>query len=489
MSSTLLRASIKRCGRRNHVRYAATTAKAKPPGDISSVFPSLSGVEFVPLPERFTDLQKGLINGHESDIVDAWHRLLSDLEKETKEIQRLGHNIVPTADFEKDIGVDPLTNIPYFKSAELVQEIKKRGTVVIRNVVPRDEARNYKYMAEEYVKANPSVVGFPKDNISVYELYWSKSQLRARSHPNMLKAQIALMSLWQSVGEASELACQIPLMYADRLRIRYPGDSQFALGPHIDGGSIERWEDPEYAKVYKSIFDGNWEDYDAWDYRHRVNAITDMYGAGGACSMIRMFQGWLSISSTGVGEGSLRVYPLIKQATAYTILRPFFDVTNAQSFVAPSNSFPNTALGAGQELNSMTHPHLLLDSCMVNVPNVEPGDYVAWHCDGIHAVDKEHKGKEDSSVLYIPAVPLTKPNAQYLVRQRAAFQSLSPPPDFPDAGGVGESKFVGHGTEEDFMCEAGLQAAGFGSKPWDVNDAHDDVQRKLIAECNKIVFE
>ena len=39
----------------------------------------------------------------------------------------------------------------------------------------------------------------------------------------------------------------------------------------------------------------------------------------------------------------------------------------------------------------------------------------------IHAVDKMHAGKDDSSVLYIPACPLTEANAEYLVRQREAF--------------------------------------------------------------------
>ena len=29
------------------------------------------------------------------------------------------------------------------------------------------------------------------------------------------------------------------------------GDSSFTLGPHVDGGSTERWEDAEYRKVYR----------------------------------------------------------------------------------------------------------------------------------------------------------------------------------------------------------------------------------------------
>ena len=28
------------------------------------------------------------------------------------------------------------------------------------------------------------------------------------------------------------------------------GDTSFTLGPHVDGGSTERWEDEEYRKVY-----------------------------------------------------------------------------------------------------------------------------------------------------------------------------------------------------------------------------------------------
>ena len=46
----------------------------------------------------------------------------------------------------------------------------------------------------------------------------------------------------------------------------------------------------------------------------------------------------------------------------------------------------------------------------------------------IHAVDKIHVGKDDSSVMYIPACPLTEANAGYLVRQREAFfEGRSPP--------------------------------------------------------------
>jgi hypothetical protein len=78
---------------------------------------------------------------------------------------------------------------------------------------------------------------------------------------------------------------------------------------------------------------------------------------------------------------------------------------------------------------------------MIHIPEVRPGDYVAWHCDAIHATDKLHAGRGDSSVFYIPACPLTENNARYLVRQREAFLNGNPGPDFP--GAKRESEHVG----------------------------------------------
>lgn len=79
----------------------------------------------------------------------------------------------------------------------------------------------------------------------------------------------------------------------------------------------------------------------------------------------------------------------------------------------------------------------------------------------IHAVDKTHAGKSDSSVLYVPICPTTKANAEYVVRQRAAFRQGTPGPDFP--GGEGESRHVGRATEEyvrKYCDSRGVQAMG-----------------------------
>lgn len=274
------------------------------------------------------------------------------------------------------------------------------------------------------------------------------------------------------------------MSYADRFRIRNPGDGKFALGPHSDGGSLERWEDPEYSKVYQKILEGKWEQYDPFDAKHRVSAKMDYYNGAGACTMFRFFQGWLSMSDTGPGEGTLKLCPLLKHATAYLILRPFMTTGSISTLDAV---FPGSIPGACQEYNDDFHPDLSLSSMMVSVPHVQPGDYVAWHCDGIHAVDKEHMGSGDSSVLYIPACPVTPSNVDYLVKQRQAAVAYSPPPDFPGAGGAGELGFDG-ALDWSSLNEDGLQAMGMGSKKWDLTPTMSDGEKQVIGAANRVCF-
>jgi Protein of unknown function (DUF1479) len=78
-----------------------------------------------------------------------------------------------------------------------------------------------------------------------------------------------------------------PLAYADRVRIRQPGDAGFALGPHVDGGSVERWEPEGYGvgRVYSQIFDGKWEENDPWESSCRLPVQSDLYNGAGACTM------------------------------------------------------------------------------------------------------------------------------------------------------------------------------------------------------------
>jgi len=212
--------------------------------------------------------------------------------------------------------------------------------------------------------------------------------------------------------------------------------------------------------------------------------------------MFRMFQGWLSMSATGPGEGTLLVNPLFKLATVYYILRPFFEPRNGDReksgyldernwvLSEKQNSvLQGATMGCTQELNDVLHPHLELGKTMVHIPDVRPGDYVAWHCDSIHAVDKLHAGKGDSSVMYIPSCPLTEVNARYLVRQREAFLNGTPGPDFP--GGKGESEHVGRIRREDIESAGGEDALrAMGLARW---EAQLESEKEVVRVANSIV--
>jgi hypothetical protein len=403
---------------RNTTRNAATT-QSKREGDISDAFASLSGMQFKQLDPRFATLKQNLVAGNEEALQASWNRLLASLREEIPLIREQKSKVIPEIDFSTIDSASP----------ELRAEHKKRGVAVIRNVIPEQEVLDLKRELREYIAKNPHTKAFPPENPQVFELYWSPAQIKARSHPNLIKAQRFLMEFWKSKDPNALVSGSHPTIYADRLRMRLPGDARFALGPHVDGGSCERWEPEGYGKgrVYDEIWKGNWEAYDPWESSSRLSVSSDLYQGVGACSMFHMFQGWLSMSSTGPFEGTLLVNPLLSLATAYFLLRPFFspknpitvpqnstqpfppsylDASNWTLDLSPSNSWLQGATpGHGQELRHALHPHLDLPNTMVHMPRVAPGDYVSWHCDSIHAVDAVHAGKSDSSGSVHPLMP------------------------------------------------------------------------------------
>lgn len=321
------------------------------------------------------------------------------------------------------------------------------------------------------------------------------------------------MSYWHSLNPHTPLSTKHPISYADRLRMRLPGDAKFALGPHVDGGSVERWDEEGYGlgKVYDAVWKGKWEEFDPWEASCRLPVVSDLHQGVGACSAFRMFQGWMSLSNTRPFEGTLLVNPLLAKATAYYLLRPFFSpkrgvdpgaqtasdaITNSDDFLASDNWEMDTKQtswvhgatpGHGQELSHLLHPHLKLQKSMIHMPEVRPGDYVAWHCDTIHAVDKTHAGKSDSSVMYIPACPMTEDNVNYLVRQREKFINGTPSPDF--GGGAGESEHVGRVMPEDMPQLVGEEACqAMGLAEWDSGAPNLSPGEKVILDrANKIL--
>lgn len=460
-------------------------------GDISSVFASLGGGEATPLPDRFADIKTNIIRGREPAIQASWSRLLKALRSEIDHISSVGPDIIPSIEFSE---ISNQSRVQPFTAA-----LKKRGAAVIRGVVEPEVALGWKEDIRSYIRANPSTKAFPADNPAVYELYWSPGQVKARANANVLEAQRFLLSFWHSRDAAAPIDVRHPVSYADRVRIRQPGDAGFALGAHVDGGSVERWEPEGYGlgDPYATIFGGKFEEFDPWECSTRIKVESDLYNGAGACSMFRMFQGWMSMSRTGPGEGTLLVNPLFSLATSYFLLRPFFspknpdasrsgylDEANWQLDPVQNSLLQGATLGCTQELSDALHPHLELGKSMIHVPQVNPGDYVAWHCDSLHAVDKIHKGTGDSSVMYIPACPLTEANARYLARQRNAFLEGTPGPDFP--GGVGESEHSGRMGRSDVDAAGGAEGLrAMGLEEWSVSDAKTDKERSFLEGVNR----
>ncbi|KAM0559893.1 hypothetical protein ACHAPJ_003842 [Fusarium lateritium] len=445
----------------------------KAEGSIGNSFASLAGEKETLLPERYLGLKREIIGdkSNQEALVAAWARLTSRLAELADEIEEKQQRTIPEATYQE---------LAENSSPELIQRIRRCGSVVVRKTVSEDQALEWLDDVRGYIEQNPEVKGFPEDDKQVYEIYWSKAQQEARSHPQMLKTQAALLSIFTAAPDC-KISLASPLVYADRLRIRNPGDAKFALGPHMDGGSIERWEDPTYRQVFEKILTGNWEGYDAWEM-----------------GLFRSWQGWTSLSETGPTEGTLLVYPFIREHTAYLLMRPLFkpkkpksDFQDRKAYLAPDNweldldttNFPGSPHHRNQELNDETHPHLELLRTMVCMPKVYPGDSVWWHSDVIHAVESQHSGKNAAAVFYIPAVALTPKNAEYIRDQRATLLSGRPAPDFP--GGVGESEFKGRGTENDLLTVEGKE--GIGIIPFRLNDTMSETERSTRQAANAIL--
>ncbi|KAM5537853.1 hypothetical protein V8D89_008495 [Ganoderma adspersum] len=464
----------------------------KKEGTVAEFFENLV-TEGPPLPARFADLKKEMC-ADRGAIEHAWRAVLKELEDGTEEIAQRGNEMVMRVPFE---------DVQRGLSEEQLKTLKKTGVMIVTGGVPEKEALGWKQSLREYTAANKDgVKGAPPDKIVFYEIYNSKAQTLARTHPALIATQEYLLSLWHTSVPDTGVSVRTPISYFDRFRIRDPGPSVFTLGAHIDGGSIERWEDPAFRSVWKRVLEGGdaWKLHDSFDISPRLDAVQDLYNAPNQCSIFRPWQGWTALSHTGPGEGTLRVLPMLSLSTAYIILRPFFRLRSEYASKASTPAeiplqadawvldlenpeFPGSTPGKTQAITPATHPHLRIDKTVVSIPRVNPGDQVYWHTDLVHAVEADHNGAGDSSVMYIPAVPLTERNAAYLRDQRDTFLKGYPSPDFP--GGEGESRFVGRGTVDDITHTDGRRMLGF--EPFKYASFVNEGERKAITAANKIL--
>lgn len=310
----------------------------------------------------------------------SWVKVCSDLEAVTENLSTLGSASIPIFQMEdtRDHGL----------STEQRTQIKSRGCCVVRGVIPEADAKALFQDMKNMVAENPGKIpGWPVESPSMLRLYNSPTQIAVRTHPNQIQLQRTLNELFH---DASNETSPEPLSYTDAARIRPSGQPFLGLGPHIDAGSLCRWADPQYRKVYDSIFSGNPELHDAFDLDVRKNADQYLFKANAHSAVFRSFQGWTALTPASPSAGTLLLYPNISSVVAYVVLRPFFsppanaeDVLDANkwTFDPESSWFPGTMKDQSQRLSPSSHPHLRLQKCLTYIPKMKPGDTVWWHTD------------------------------------------------------------------------------------------------------------
>jgi len=418
------------------------------------------------LDSRFAEIKKIIIKPENVDEVrQSYARLLVALQKEADRIKSLARDVIPQIQWS-EIAANG-DRLP----SQVLQAARESGCLIVRGVIDRQTAIRWKDELRAYCLEHPKN-GRPS---SIWPYHWTRPQMQSRSHPDTIRVVNAVSMLWHPASDQTPVDLSSHVVYSDRFRIRYPEDGEGTLPPHQDNGSVERWEDPTYRKYYAKIFEGTWEEFDPWMLDDRVDANIDMYRDSPCQSGFRSLQGWLALSQTNVGEGTLRLVPKLKLVTAYIMLRPYF-MQGSDAFDDASSVFPGCVVKDGQFYpTEQFHPHLRLQDTMLNIPPIEPGDFVFWHCDQVHDVDRIHRGPKgkDSSVIYIPVAPLCDENIKNMMHHRTAFEQCKPIDDFPNEAknikdGV-EAQHVNHGARrENIMTEEGLRALGLA--PFDVSE-------------------
>ena len=553
----------------------------------------------MPLPSRFARIKRNLIAGHEAELEQCWARLIRALRTEVEHIEDLGAHLIPSIEFTD------VNNAA--QAARFGRDLHRYGVGVVRRVVPKTDADSMMHETVDYLDTltsggNNSVNGSrgnssksatngsrnhaaaangrrndspttataptstaipgPREAYNLkplrqdptcYDFFWTPAQVRARAHPNVLRAQRFMMGLWETTPD-DRLAIRLPITYVDRIRIhgtRAAGGngegasdgqrssaygsvqgSLSALGEQppqsaddwitalqssagiiaqVDNGSLERWEPDGYQRggTYDHVFHGQWEDYDPWESASRVPATMDLYNGYGACTIFRMFQGVLALST--IEPGMIRLLPSPKLATAYYLLRPFFSARTPapevrsgpewDAYLDPDNwrleRDPDTIIhgavpGHAQRITEHWHPHLYLRSSMITLPTLQPGDYIFWHPDLPYHISSNNPGlktpstadNDVSMLVYIPAAPLTQTNALYLARQRKAYQRGHPGPDFDSSGRGSTLEDPDVRPGEKVIAESGgtpgLQAMGLA--PWELVETRSTTPKVAIRE-------
>jgi hypothetical protein len=325
-------------------------------------------------------------------------------------------------------------------SGDLVDQVHRRGCLVVRGHFDREQALAWDAGIVGYVEANKFFENYrgPGDDFfgsldskpEIYPIYWAPAQMEARQSPRMASVQSFINQLWRN--ESDGVRWFDPgqdSFYPDRIRRRPPGTTSGGLGHHIDTGTLDMWMVESYQRAFRHVFDGAIESYDPWDAAHRT--VGSQYPSSTMCSAFRTFQGWTALSDMDHDQGVLHTVP-IPEAMAYLLLRPLLDDV-------PEDDMCGITIGRAVPVTPQWHSLLL--EAQSGIPDIKAGDSVWWHCDVVHSVAPVTDQRGWGNVMYIPAAPACPKNEEYVPAVRKAFLTGCSPSDFPaehyESGWVG----------------------------------------------------
>ena len=240
---------------------------------------------------------KSLSKNYEQNFLKIENFIKSEVDK----IQKLKNSqkaVIPEIDFSE---LDQ-------PNIDFIENVKKRGCLIIRNVFEDKAIFELNTQLEKYIDENNYYEDQQKKSDldkyfsdlksakpQIYGLYWSKAQIEIRHSEKMAKVKKWLNNLWLYKNDEYEVFNpNKELSYADRVRRREPGDNTLGLSPHCDAGSIERWSDSFYQKIYKKIFADNFEKFDPFDAKYRDK--TKEFESPAVAHVFRTFQGWTALT-------------------------------------------------------------------------------------------------------------------------------------------------------------------------------------------------
>ena len=156
-------------------------------GSIDDFYVTNENTEYVS--NEYTELKQDIeIKRDEADIF--FQKVQKQLRRQLEKIKEKGNEIIPETSFQK------IANNNGHLSESIIRKVQKHGILIVRNTIPPKETLNMMSDILSYMDKNDM---YPTNNFSetALEIYWSKPQMQARQHPNMIEVQKALLNdLW-----------------------------------------------------------------------------------------------------------------------------------------------------------------------------------------------------------------------------------------------------------------------------------------------------